>query len=218
MKTRTKFIILVAFVAAAVVSVKVFGLGEYLDQERLRAWIDSYGVWGPLVYMLLYSIAPSLMLPGLPITVIGGVLFGPIWGTVYVMIGATVGAGLAFLLARKLGREWVASVIKGGRLEELDKKVEEQGWKIVAFTRLIPLFPFNFLNYAFGLTRIKFTHYIIATFIFIFPGAVAFVVFSSSILGLFHGRISKEFAIGAALVIIVSLIPVLYKRFKGRGA
>lgn len=216
MNTKIKFILLLAFIAAAVVSVKALGLGEYLEEERLRAWIGSYGVWGPLVYILFYSIAPSLMLPGLPITVIGGVLFGPVWGTLYVMAGATIGAGLAFLLARKLGREWVAGIIKGGRLEELDRKVEEQGWKIVAFTRLIPLFPFNMLNYAFGLTGIRFSHYIIATFIFIFPGAVAFVVFSSSLLGLLQGRVTKEFAIGAALVIIVSLIPFLYKRSKGR--
>lgn len=216
MNTKIKFIILLAFIAAAVISVKAFGLGEYLEEERLRAWIGSYGAWGPLIYILFYSIAPSLMLPGLPITVIGGVLFGPFWGTVYVMIGATIGAGLAFLLARKLGRDWVASVIKGGRLEELDRKVEEQGWKIVAFTRLIPLFPFNVLNYAFGLTRIRFGHYMIATFIFIFPGAVAFVVFSSSFLGLLQGKVTKEFIVGALLVIIVSLIPVLYRRSKSR--
>lgn len=208
-----KFILLIVFIAVSIISVKALGLGEYLDPDRLRGWIDAFGPWGPAVYILVYSIAPALMLPGLPITVIGGVLFGPFWGTVYVMIGATIGASLAFFIARYLGREWVEGIIKGGRLKELDSRVEEEGWKIVAFTRLIPLFPFNFLNYAFGLTKIRFSHYVIATFIFIFPGVVAFVVFSSSILDLFKGKVSKGFLAGIILIAIVSLLPVIYKKY-----
>ncbi|MBI5467859.1 MAG: TVP38/TMEM64 family protein [Deltaproteobacteria bacterium] len=205
---------LAAFVAAAFVAVRFFGLVEYLDRDRLRLWVDGFGVWGPLVYILVYSIAPSLMMPGLALTVVGGVLFGPVRGSIYVMVGATIGASVAFLIARHMGREWVEGVIKGGRLEELDAKVERQGWKIVAFTRLIPLFPFNFLNYAFGLTKIKFSHYLIATFVFMIPGAVAYVVFSSSILDLLKGGVSLEFVIGAVLVVMISLAAYLYKKYK----
>lgn len=184
----------------------------------MRLWIDSFGIGGPLVYIAIYSLTPSLMLPAIPITVIGGVLFGPIHGTVYVIIGATIGASIAFLVARYMGREWVEGFIKEGRLKELDEKVEKQGWKIVAFTRLIPLFPFNFLNYAFGLTKIRFSHYVIASFIFMLPGAIAFVVFSSSILDILKGRGSKEFVIGLILVLIVSIIPLVYKkRSRGQG-
>ncbi|MBI5344610.1 MAG: TVP38/TMEM64 family protein [Deltaproteobacteria bacterium] len=210
-----KFIALIIFVIAAFFLFRWDGLSDYLDQDTLRNWIDGFGVWGPLVYLLIYSIAPSFMMPGLPITVIGGILFGPLWGTIYVLIGATIGASIAFLIARYMGRDWIAGVIKGGRFEELDGKVEKQGWKIVAFTRLIPLFPFNFLNYAFGLTKIKFSHYVLASFIFMMPGAIAYVVFSSSILDVFKGKVSKEFLIGVILVILVSLLPVIYKRFKG---
>lgn len=205
---------LIAFVAAAFVSVRFFGLVEYLDRDRLRLWVDGFGVWGPLVYILVYSIAPSLMMPGLALTVVGGVLFGPVRGSIYVMAGATIGASVAFLIARHMGREWVEGVVKGGRLEELDARVERQGWKIVAFTRLIPLFPFNFLNYAFGLTKIKFSHYLIATFVFMIPGAVAYVVFSSSILDLLKGGVSLEFVIGAVLVVMISLAAYLYKKYK----
>lgn len=211
-----KFALLILFITAVVLSVRVFGLGGYLDEERLRRWIDGYGIWGPLVYILIYSIAPSLMMPGTAITVVGGVLFGPLWGSVYVLIGATIGAGVAFIIARHMGRDWVNGIIKsGGRLAEFDRKVEEQGWKIVAFTRLIPLFPYNFLNYAFGLTRISFTLYILATFIFMMPGVVAYVVFSSSILDVFKGKVSTEFVIGAILITIVSIVPFFYKRLKG---
>ncbi|MBI1912180.1 MAG: TVP38/TMEM64 family protein [Deltaproteobacteria bacterium] len=209
-----KFLIFIIFILAAFISVRALGLEQYLDQDRLRGWIDNFGGWGPIVYILIYIMGTGLMLPGLPITVAGGILFGPLWGTVYVMIGATLGASLAFLIARYLGRDWVEAKMKGGRLKELDKKVEEQGWKIVAFTRLIPLFPFNILNYAFGLTNIKFSHYALATFIFIAPAVVPFVIFSSSILDVFKGKISKEFIVGLALVVIVSLIPFIYKKIK----
>lgn len=210
-----KFAVLIVFIVGAFLVVRYMGLTRYLDQESLREWIEAYGVWGPVVYMLIYCVAPALMLPGLPITVVGGILFGPFWGVVYVAIGATTGASIAFLIARYMGREWVESVIKEGRLKELDREVEKKGWKIVAFTRLIPLFPFNFLNYAYGLTRIRFSHYLFATFFFMLPGIVAYVVFSSSILDIFKGKVSKTFIAGIVLVLIVSLLPLLYKRFKG---
>ncbi|MEK7851674.1 MAG: TVP38/TMEM64 family protein, partial [Deltaproteobacteria bacterium] len=158
MSNKIKILILIAFIIAAVVSIKVSGLDRYLDQERLREWISSYGAWGPIAYILFYSIAPSLMLPGVPITVAGGVLFGPVGGTIYTSIGATIGASIAFLISRYLGRGWIDAKLKD-RWKELDAEVERQGWKVVAFTRLIPLFPFNMLNYAFGLTRIRFSHY-----------------------------------------------------------
>ncbi len=211
MKKRIRFIILVAFIIASVAFVSVTGLDEYLDQERLRAWISGYGLWGPIAYMLLYSVAPSLMLPGLPITVAGGILFGPVGGTVYTSIGATIGASAAFLIARYMGRGWVEDMLKEGRWKELDLEVERRGWKIVAFTRLIPLFPFNLLNYAFGLTRIRFSHYAAASFVFMLPGITAYVVFSSSLLDLLKGRASKEFVIGLSLIIILSIAATAYK-------
>jgi len=211
MGSKIKFFLLIAFIIAAIASIKISGIDQYMDQERLRTWISSYGAWGPIAYIIFYSIAPSLMLPGVPITVVGGVLFGPFGGTIYTSIGATIGASIAFLVARYLGRGWVEAMLKG-RWKELDAEVERQGWKVVAFTRLIPLFPFNMLNYAFGLTRIRFSHYFLASFIFMLPGVVAYVVFSSSLLGLLKGNVSKEFVIGLILVAAVSAIPVIYKR------
>jgi len=216
-RNTLKFIALITFIVAAFLLARLYGFSEYLDQERLRLWINGFGVWGPLVYILIYAVAPSFMVPGLPLTVLGGILFGPLWGSVYVIIGATIGASLAFLVARHMGRNWVEGFLRGGRLKELDEKAREQGWKIVAVTRLIPLFPFNFLNYAFGLTDIRFSHYVLATFLFIIPGAVAYVVFSSSILGLLKGRVSGGLVIGIVLVVLVSLLPILYKKFRAKG-
>jgi uncharacterized membrane protein YdjX (TVP38/TMEM64 family) len=217
LKSSHKFIALVVFVAAVFLAFRFFDLGLYLNEEELRDWIAGFGIIAPLVYILVYSIAPALMLPGLLLTVVGGVLFGPVWGVVYVIIGATIGSGVAFQVARLMGRDFIESRViraKSDRWAKLDQQVEASGWKIVAFTRLIPLFPFNFLNYAFGLTRVRFSTYLWASFVFMLPGAAAYVIFSSSIIGLLKGRISKEFVIGVLLVIIVSLIPILYKKHK----
>lgn len=212
----TGFIALTVFIVAALVVLKFTGLREFLDEARLRAWVEGYGAWGPAIYMLVYCVASVLMVPGLPLTIVGGVFFGPFWGSVYVMIGATVGAGAAFLTARYLGRQWVSTLIKDTRLASLDAEVERHGWKIVAITRLIPLFPFNLLNYAFGLTGIRFIPYIVASFFFMIPGTVAYVVFSNSLFDIAKGRVSARLVAGVCLVVIISLLPFAYKRLKAR--
>ena len=106
--------------------------------------------------------------------------------------------------------------LRSPRWRRLDEGVERHGWKVVAFTRLIPLFPFNLLNYAFGLTRIGFVPYTVTTFLCMLPACVAFIVFSSSLLDLLKGRVSLSFMIGLALIILVSLFPMLYGRYKNR--
>jgi len=214
-----RFAVLIAFVALAFFVVRALGLTGYLDEDALRGWISGFGIWGPLVYMLVYTAGAALLVPGVALTVAGGVLFGPVWGSVYVLLGATGGSVLSFLIARYMGRGWVEGFIeKHGRerFREIDERVERQGWKIVAFTRLIPLFPYNFLNYALGLTNVRFLHYLLATFFFMMPGVVAYVVFSSSLLGVFRGRVSREFLIGVALIAAVSALPLLYRWFKNR--
>lgn len=213
-----KLLLLVLVLSAVFAGLRITGLHGYLDEARLKDWISGFGNWAPVVYILIFSVGPSLMIPGLPITVIGGVLFGPFWGSVYTVIGATIGATIAFLISRRMGRGWVEGLISSrsgkGRIAELDALVKTQGWKVVAFTRLIPLFPYNFLNYAFGLTGIKTSHYVIATFIFMIPGTVAYVVFSSSIFDILKGEISGRVVVGVVLLLIVSLAPFIYKRLK----
>ena len=210
-----KLIVLIVFAALTFAAIRVLHLEGHLDSGALRGWLSGFGVWAPVVYILIYAIAPVFLLPAVPITVAGGVLFGPFFGVIYVWIGATLGAAAAFFFARYMGRAWVQGRVRGGALEGFDKIVEEKGWKIVAITRLIPVFPYNLLNYAFGLTGIRFSRYIIATFVFMLPGVVAYVVFSSSILPLMRGRITREFLIGAGLFAVISAGAFLYKRVKG---
>jgi uncharacterized membrane protein YdjX (TVP38/TMEM64 family)/Fe-S oxidoreductase len=212
----TKFVIFLLFLTGVFAAVKTSGLSQYLEQQTLKTWIVSCGAFAPIVYMLFYAIAPALFLPGLPITIAGGILFGPLWGIVYTITGATAGACVAFLVSRYLAREWVEGRLKSPRWRRLDEGVERHGWKVVAFTRLIPLFPFNLLNYAFGLTGIGFRQYAAATFVCMLPACIAFIVFSSSLLDLIRGKVSAAFVIGLVLIILVSLLPLLYRRYRAK--
>jgi uncharacterized membrane protein YdjX (TVP38/TMEM64 family)/Fe-S oxidoreductase len=209
-----KFLVFLFFLAAVIVMAKTLGVSRYLEQQTLRTLIGSYGSLAPIIYMLVYAIAPVFFLPGLPITIVGGILFGPLWGVVYTITGSTAGACMAFIVSRYLAREWIEDKLKSPRWRRLDEGVEKHGWKVVAFTRLIPLFPFNLLNYAFGLTKIGFKQYTITTFLCMLPACIAFIVFSSSLLDLIRGRISLTFVIGLVLVVLVSLFPLFYRRYK----
>lgn len=146
---------------------------DSVDADALHAWVNNAGAAGPLLFMLIYTIGAVFFLPGSAITLVGGALFGPIWGTLYNLTGATLGAILAFLIARYFGSEWMEKKT-GGRLKQLKEGVEGEGWRFVAFVRLVPLLPFTLLNYALGLTRIKLSHYIIATYLAMLPGAIAY--------------------------------------------
>jgi len=146
---------------------------DQFDGAALEAWIREAGPVAPLLFMLIYALATVLFLPGSVLTLAGGVLFGPVLGTFYNLTGATLGATLAFLISRYLASDWVAGKA-GGRVKQLINGVEGEGWRFVAFVRLVPLFPFNLLNYALGLTRLQLLPYVIATYIFMLPGAIAY--------------------------------------------
>ena len=158
---------LMAFVMLAVI------YRDQFDGAALEAWIHNAGPIAPLLFVLVYALAAVLFLPGSVLTLAGGALFGPVLGTVVNLTGATLGATLAFIIARYLASDWVAQKA-GGRVKQLINGVEGEGWRFVAFTRLVPLFPYNLLNYALGLTRLKLIHYITASYVFMLPAAFAY--------------------------------------------
>ncbi len=209
-------LIFILALAGLFIAARALNLQEYIEEDRLRQFIAAGGMWGPVIYLLVWAIVPTLFLPCLPLTLAGGVLFGPVWGVVYTAIGATTGSSLAFLVARYLARDWVAHKISGSKLTHLDEKVAQHGWKIVAFTRLIPVLPFFVLNYAFGLTRIPFVPYAMATFFAMLPVTIAFILVSSNLLALFRGQVSIWLIIGGLLLAVVGLLPVIFKRIKAR--
>ncbi len=146
---------------------------DQLDAAALEQWINNAGAAGPIVFMVIYAIGTVFFFPGSVLTLTGGAIFGPLLGTLYNLTGATIGATLSFIISRYLASDWVEQKT-GGRLKQLKKGVEGEGWRFVAFVRLVPLFPFNLLNYALGLTRIKLSHYVLASYICMLPGAFAY--------------------------------------------
>lgn len=146
---------------------------DHISVEALEQWLGQLGWIAPLVFIACYAIATVFFMPGTLFTLAGGVLFGPVFGTFYNLIGATLGATLAFLTARYLASDW-ATRHAGKRLQKLVEGVENEGWRFVAFVRLVPLIPFNLLNYALGLTRLTLPVYVITSFIFMAPGGAAY--------------------------------------------
>jgi uncharacterized membrane protein YdjX (TVP38/TMEM64 family) len=206
-------VIIVLMVVAGIIAARALGLGDLIRLEnvaRLKQWIESYGALAPVIFIAGYVLATVFFVPGLPITVLGGVAFGPVWGTLYVWIGAMIGLGLAFLVARYAVRSTVERWVQASpRLARMDGQVAAIGWRIVMLTRLVPVFPFNLQNYAYGITRIGFWPYFITSSICILPATAAFT-FAGGALSEGRGDVKRTLgylAIGGILLVLISLIP-----------
>ena len=207
-----QFLLLVAIIGGITVSVVY---RDVFDVSSLEVWVKNAGPAGPILFMLIYAIGTVFFLPGSMLTLAGGALFGPVLGTFFNLTGATIGATLAFLAARYLASDW-AEQKSGGRLKQLKEGVEGEGWRFVAFVRLVPLFPFNLLNYALGLTRIKLSHYIIASYLCMLPGAIAYTYLGyagrEAVAG-GEGLIQKGL-VALALLAVVAFLPRLIGRLR----
>ena len=138
-------------------------------------WVQGLGVWGPAAFVTGYTLATVALLPAWPLTLAGGAIFGLGRGVAYVFAGATLGASLAFLVSRHLARSAVERRLAGDpRFAAVDRAVGREGRKIVFLLRLSPLFPFNLLNYALGLTRVHFVDYLVAS-VGMLPGTLLYV-------------------------------------------
>jgi uncharacterized membrane protein YdjX (TVP38/TMEM64 family) len=177
---RRRLLILAVVVIGLMVSARVFDLGQRL--REVESWIEQLGPWAPLVFIGIYVAAVLAAIPGSPLTAAAGVLFGSLLGVIYVSIAATIGASLAFLVSRYFARDAVANWLSGNRkFRRLDRMTEEHGASIIALTRLVPLFPFNLLNYGFGLTRVHFLTYAFWSWLCMLPGTVLYVVGADAI-------------------------------------
>ena len=155
---------------------------DFNPQEILRnalVWVDSLGSLGAIAFIVLYILATVAFLPGSILTLGAGVVFGVFFGSLYVFIGATLGAIAAFLVGRYLVRDWVAQKIAGNqKFTAIDQAVGQEGFKIVLLTRLSPIFPFFLLNYAYGVTGVSLKDYAIAS-VGMIPGTIMFVYIGS---------------------------------------
>ncbi len=148
--------------------------------KNVLDYVEQSGPIGPIVFIVAYITACVLFIPGFALTLGAGAIFGVVRGSILVSIASTLGATAAFLVGRYLARDWVARKISANEnFTAIDKAVGREGWKIVGLTRLSPIFPFNLLNYAYGLTNVRLRDYILASWIGMMPGTVMYVYIGS---------------------------------------
>jgi uncharacterized membrane protein YdjX (TVP38/TMEM64 family) len=181
-------------------------VGEWL--VGLRGWIIGLGLWGVGVFALIYIAGAVVLAPEALLTVIAGFAYG-FWGLPIVVVAATIGAALAFLIARYAARERMRRWLRRRRnLAAIDRAVAEDGWQIVALLRLSPAIPFNLQNYLFGVTSIPFAHFVAATFAGIIPGTALYIYIG--VLGGESGEAGSVrwalFALGLAATVVVAVL------------
>jgi uncharacterized membrane protein YdjX (TVP38/TMEM64 family) len=188
---------------------------DLLDLESIGPAVLALGIWAPIGFVVIYAAATVLFFSGAILSLVGGALFGPVWDTAWNLVGATLGATASFLLARTVGGEWVAWRV-GGRLQRLIDGVNAESWRFVALMRLVPLVPFNLLNYALGLTGISLPAYILTSIVCMLPGAVAYTWLGyagrsaavGDTRGLHYGLL------GLGVLAMIAFLPRLFRRFR----
>lgn len=207
--------------ALAALAVRTLGLTEIIRLEnlaRLRERIDAFGPWAPVIFVVGYVLAVVAFVPALPLTVLGGLAFGAARGTLYVAVAATSGACLSFLIARYAARGAVERWVAGNpALLRIDRAVGRHGFRIVMITRLVPIFPFNLQNYAYGLTSIGFGAYAVTSALCMLPATVAYTAAAGALVaGAWDaGRMLLLLAVAGALLVALSLLP---RWLRGRSA
>ncbi|MBW4469940.1 MAG: TVP38/TMEM64 family protein [Stenomitos rutilans HA7619-LM2] len=174
-KTR---VFLIALGCIAVTAIIAYGLGG-LNPAQLQGWLRSTGVWAPLFYVLLYTIATVLIMPSTPLNLLGGALFGPWFGTLWTSAGAMLAAIVAFAFTRTLGRKAIARRLSG-RWQTLDAEVRRGGLPYMIAIRLVPFMPYGLLNFAAGLTSVSYRDYLLGTLVGTTPGILPYVLLGSS--------------------------------------
>jgi uncharacterized membrane protein YdjX (TVP38/TMEM64 family) len=176
-----KLLLFIILLTSVIILFRLTGWGDKLT--LIRDWIRGLGIWGPFVFVLLYIVAVIAALPGAAITIAGATLFGSVLGVVLVSIASTIGASLAFLIARHLARDFILRKLSSNKtFHRLDRLTKEHGAVVVAITRLVPLFPFDILNYGFGLTAISFRTYVFWSWLCMLPGTILYVVGTDAVI------------------------------------
>ena len=218
-----KKILVLAIVACAIAVFFVFDLGRFLTLESLKtnrdallAYYAAHKLFFIIGFILVYTAQTALSLPGAAIlTLAAGAIFGALLGTVWVNIGATTGAVLAFLLARTLLRDWVVHTF-GNKMESLDKGLKESALSYLLFLRLVPLFPFFLINLACGITGLPMRTYVLGTMVGILPGSFVYANAGASIASInsLSEVASPRVLISFALLGLFALIPAIYKKVR----
>jgi uncharacterized membrane protein YdjX (TVP38/TMEM64 family) len=183
-------------------------------------WVQRAGLWGAVLFGLAYIPAAVLFLPASALTLAAGFIYGVVKGTIIVSLGSTAGAAAAFIVARTVGHRWVAATMaRHPALDAVGRAVEGEAFKVVLLTRLSPLFPYNLLNYAFGLSPVRFKTYVLASWIGMLPGTIMYVYLGSaarSVAALLSGELRRspgqQAMFAAGLVATVAVTTIVTRR------
>jgi uncharacterized membrane protein YdjX (TVP38/TMEM64 family) len=178
MAARARKLLAVPVVLGAIAAVYLLPVDDWV--LKFVGSIRDAGAIGVAVFAAAYVVATVLLLPGSVLTAGAGFAYGPLWGTLLVSPVSVVAATLAFVLGRTVARGWIARRIAGNaRFAAIDEAIGQSGFKIVLLLRLSPLFPFNLLNYALGLTRVSLRDYVVASALGMLPGTLLYVYLGS---------------------------------------
>lgn len=177
-----------------------------VNAEDLRSWILSFGLWAPLVYIIVYTIRPLIFFPASVLSIAGGLAFGAWMGTLYTIIGATLGAALSFYVAKTLGKSLVKKQWTGNAAK-IQKQMEQNGFLYVLLFRFIPVINFDLISYLAAISKVRFVSFVTATFIGIIPGTFAYNFLGSS----FVSGNPKIIAAAIAVFIILTVVPILIR-------
>ncbi len=200
-------VVLILALAAGTVYLFMTEEDLFRNPQLIKTEVLSWGAWGPIGFMLLYAFGPSLLVPGAVMTLAAGLAFGTVWGSVYSVIGADVGALIAFGAGRFLGKGFVNSMLSGRFGEVLDK-IARNGFQIVLYLRVFPIIPYNALNLLAGASPISFKDYFWASMIGMVPGTILFAFLGNE---LWHPT-SPRFMLALGLIALSFLCGELYRR------
>ena len=217
MKAECKFVVGSLTFTLAIYLVYASGIVNFInDLPHLQALIRQSGIFGYSLYILLFVIATLLLLPGSVLVIGGGIIFGPLLGTLLSLVAATLTSSVSFLIARWMGRDLVLKYVGDTTVfQAIEKGIARNGIDFLILTRLIPLFPYNIQNYAYGLTTIAFWPYTLISALTTLPGIVIYTVMASDLAneGITLRFILQLCLAGLALFILVQLAK-LYARHK----
>jgi uncharacterized membrane protein YdjX (TVP38/TMEM64 family) len=199
-KLKNSFVLLVLFCIIAT-GVGFLAIGG-IDRQQLQTWLETMGLWAPLIYILLYTLGTLLILPSTPLNLTGGAIFGIWWGTLWTTIAALVAAIAAFAFTRTIGREWVSQKL-AGRWSAVDAEICQGGLFYIFAIRLLPIIPYGIVNFVAGLTSIKFKDYSIGTLLGTLPGVLPFVMMGAGMTELSQGNVLPLMAAFALTGILV---------------
>ncbi len=188
---------------------------EWLNPYIIKAFINRTGISGPFLFIGISIICTWLFVPALPLCIAGGLIFGVWYGTLYNLVGVLIGSSGAFLFARYLGANWVKQH-SGQKLQAIMRGVEQSGWQFVAILRLLPVTPFGILNYAFGLTPLRLSHFALASLIFTLPSCLTYTYlgYLGNQMHSQNTHLLQTVLIGFSLLVAILFMPQCFKKFK----